>query len=98
MAAVVLHVELTLHPDRRDDYIARARKHRDLVLENEPGCRRFDVSVEEENPNVVRLHEVYDDEAAVEHHMQTPYMQAYREDTGPMIAERRLTRATLAHD
>lgn len=98
MPPVVLHVELTLHPDRRDDYIARARKHRDLVLENEPGCRRFDISVEEDDPNRVRLYEVYDDEAAVDRHMQTPYMQAYREDTGPMTADRRIARATMAHD
>ena len=48
--------------------------------------------------NLVRLYEVYDDEAAVEHHMQTPYMIAYREETAPMIANRKLTRAIMQHD
>lgn len=98
MSAVVLHVELIIHAEQRDAYLARAEKHRDLVLAREPGCQRFDVSVEEDDPNRVRLYEVYDDDAAVEHHMQTPYMQSYREDTGPMIAERKLTRARMAHD
>jgi quinol monooxygenase YgiN len=40
---------------------------------------------------------VYDDEAAVQHHMQTPYMIAYREETAPMISDPKLTRAVMAH-
>ena len=98
MSAIVLHVELTLHPEHRDAYLARALQHRDNVRENEPACQRFDISVEEENPNLVRLYEVYNDEAAVQHHMQTPYMNAYRDETAPMIANRKLTRAIMAHD
>lgn len=98
MTAVVLHVELQLHPEKRDAYLARARQHRANVMANEPGCQRFDVSTEEENPNIVRLYEVYDDDAAVEHHMQTPYMIAYREETAPMIETRKMTRAAMAHD
>lgn len=96
--AIVLHVELTLHSEHRDAYLDLARAHRDRVLENEPGCSRFDISVEEENENLVRLYEVYDDAAAVDHHVQTPYMNAYRDETAPMIANRKLTRAVMAHD
>lgn len=98
MNAIVLHVELTLHPGHRDAYLARAQEHRENVKKNEPACQRFEISVEDENPNLVRLYEVYDDETAVEHHMQTPYMNAYREETAPMIANRKLTRAIMAHD
>jgi (4S)-4-hydroxy-5-phosphonooxypentane-2,3-dione isomerase len=98
MSAIVLHVELTLHPEHRDAYIARALAHKANVNAHEPACQRFEISVEEDNANVVRLYEVYDDEAAVQHHMQTPYMIAYREETAPMIAERKLTRAVMAHD
>lgn len=98
MAAIALHVELTLNPDSREAYLTRALQHRHNVRANEPACQRFEISVEEENPNVVRLYEVYDDQAAVEHHMQTPYMIAYREETAPMIADRKLTRAILAHE
>jgi len=98
MTAIVLHVELTLHPVHRDAYLKRALQHRVNVRANEPACQRFEVSVEEDNPNLVRLYEVYDDQAAVEHHMQTPYMIAYREETAPMIAERKLTRALMTHE
>ena len=97
MNAIVLHVELTLHPEHREAYLARALQHRDNVRKNEPACQRFEVSVEEDNTNLIRLYEVYDDEAAVEHHMQTSYMNAYRKETAPMIASRKLTRAIMAH-
>jgi hypothetical protein len=30
--------------------------------------------------------------------MQTPYMIAYREETAPMIADRKLTRALMTHE
>ncbi len=98
MSAIVLHVELTLKPERREAYLVRARRHRDNVRNNEPACRNFEISVEEDNPNLVRLYEVYDDNGAVEHHMQTPYMTAYREETAPMIENRKLTRSIMAHD
>lgn len=98
MTAIVIHVELTLHPEQRDAYLARALQHKEDVSANEPGCQQFDISVEEDNQNVVRLYEVYDDEAAVQLHMQTPYMLAYREETTPMIVERKFERAVRAHD
>lgn len=98
MSAIVLHVELTLAPGKRDAWLARARRHRATVIENEPGCRTFDISVPEDDDHTVRLYEVYEDEAAVDHHMQTPYMQEYRDDTGPMTVDRRLTRAVLVED
>ena len=97
MNAIALHVELTLHPEHRDAYLARALQHRDNVRRNESACQRFEISVEEENSNLVRLYEVYADEAAVEHHMKTPYMIAYRAETAPMIANRKLTRTIMAH-
>ena len=97
MNAIVLHVELTLHPEHRKAYLARALQHRDNVRKNEPACQRFEVSVKEDDPNLIRLYEVYDDAAAVEHHMQTPYMNAYQEETAPMIANRKLIRAIMAH-
>tara|TARA_B110000014_G_C19967663_1_gene500881 strand:- start:568 stop:864 length:297 start_codon:yes stop_codon:yes gene_type:complete len=98
MNAIVLHVELTVLAEHRQAYLDRVLKHRRNVRDNEPACRQFDISVDDENPNLVRLYEVYDDGAAVDHHMQTPYMIAYREETAPMIAHRKLSRAVRAHD
>ena len=98
MSAVVLLVELKIAEGEWDAFIARVRRHRALVLENEPGCRCFDIAVPDGTEGVVRLHEVYDDQAAVDHHMQTDYMAAFRADTAPMVADRNFVTATLAND
>lgn len=95
MSAVVLFVELEIIPGRRDEFVARARRHRENVLRNEPDCDRFDISVPDDTEDTVRLYEVYADQAAFDRHMGTPYMAAYREDTGDMVAGRALTRAVL---
>lgn len=95
MSAVVLFVELEIVAGRRDEFVARARQHRENVLKNEPDCDRFDVSVPDDAENMVRLYEVYADQAAVDHHMATPYMTAYREDTGDWVADRKITKAAL---
>ena len=98
MSNVVLFVELDIAPGQKEAFLNRARQHRDNVHKNEPNCLRFDISEPDDDENKVRLYEVYADQAAVDHHMETPYMKAYREDTGPMVADRRITKATLAHD
>ncbi len=95
---ISLIVELTLAEGQKDNYINRARQHRANVLKNETGCQRFDLVTSDENADMVYLYEVYDDEAALEIHMNTDYMAEYRADTGPMIADRKLNRCTLANE
>ena len=97
MSTVVLWVELAMAAGQKASYIARAARHRETVLANEPGCERFDVVVPDEAENMVMLYEVYTDEQAFETHVNTPYMAEYREDTASMIVERKLTRCTLAN-
>ena len=43
MSTVALFVELEIAPGRKGDFLARAREHRINVLNNEPGCQRFDL-------------------------------------------------------
>ena len=98
MSAVVLLVELKMEEGRRDAFAARVQRHRELVLANEPACQRFDIVVPDGVDDVVHLYEVYDDQDAVDHHMQTAHMAAYRADTGPMVADRKIVTAVLAND
>lgn len=98
MPAIALVVELEIAAGQKEAFIARALEHRDNVRRNEPGCLRFDVVTSDEDDSKVFLYEVYADEAALETHFNTAHMQEYREDTGPMIAQRQRNRCTLAHD
>ncbi len=46
---------------------------------DEPGCLRFDVLQDNEDPNKIHLYEVYKDEAALEAHRQAPHYTKWRE-------------------
>ncbi len=96
MSTLVLLVELTINTGQLDAFLARAREHRTNVLGNEPGCKGFELLVPMESGDTVFLYEVYADQAAIDHHMETPYMKEYMADTGPMIANRKRRLCTLA--
>ncbi len=98
MSAVVLFVEIDTVPGQKDAFLARVRVHRANVQKNEPGCQCFDISVPDDGDDKVRLYEVYADQAAFDHHMETTYMKEYRADTAPMVAGRVLAKAALAND
>jgi len=95
MSAIVLIVDFTFNPGQRDAFIARVQEHRKNVLANEPGCKQFDLVIPDDAPDKAFLYEIYQDEAAHEFHMGTAYMAEYRADTGPMIAERILTKGRI---
>ncbi len=97
MSAIVLFVELKLVPGARETFLSRARQHREKVLENEPDCHRFDLLAPQEDTDTVCLCEVYTDAAALETHLNTPYMKHYREDTAPMVDELNRTLCYLAN-
>ncbi len=98
MSTLVLLVELTLNVGQKDAFLTRAREHRTNVLKNEPGCKGFELLAPTDGSATIFLYEVYADQAAIDHHMETPYMKEYMADTGPMIALRNRTLCTLASE
>jgi quinol monooxygenase YgiN len=87
---MLLHTaHLTVRDDAIESYKARLLRHARTSLENEPGCRRFDVHQEKSNPALFYLVEVYADEAALEAHRNSPHYQAYREDTKDWVIDRK---------
>ena len=98
MPSVVLFVNLKIVEGEINAFVKRAREHRERVLASEPDCQRFDISILEDDQKAVNLYEVYADEAAFQHHLETPYMKAYMEDTTSMIESRERTKARLKND
>jgi (4S)-4-hydroxy-5-phosphonooxypentane-2,3-dione isomerase len=45
-------------------------------LDNEPGCRLFDVCRDPADPALFFLYELYDDEAALDTHLHSPHFMA----------------------
>jgi quinol monooxygenase YgiN len=83
----------TAHLKVREDVVeafkTRLQRHARTSVEAEPGCHRFDVHQEREEPTLFFLIEVYADEAALETHRQSPHYKAFRADVGDWIQERK---------
>eukprot|EP01031_Cornospumella_fuschlensis_P016542 gene16542-20219_t len=69
-----------------DQFLALAREDASHSLRDEPGCRRFDVTVLQGVENRVLFYEIYDDRAAFEAHLSTPHLARFRAGF-PALAE-----------
>jgi quinol monooxygenase YgiN len=64
---------------RKDDREAIAETLRELTLQTrkEPGCVSYIPHFVESDPDTIVIYEQYKDEAAVEHHRQSPHFAQY---------------------
>lgn len=80
-------VDLVIVPSEMSKFL-EAVKENGANAVKEPGCRTFNISVQQSNPNHVFLYEVYDNAAALEAHRQTPHFKKFAETTKTMVADR----------
>ena len=95
--SIALFVTLDFNEGTIKGYLQLAHQHKARVLANEPGCQQFDILIPDNIENRVHLFEVYDDEAALEIHMTSDYMQTYRETSAPMLANRHINRCRVSN-
>jgi autoinducer 2-degrading protein len=85
----ILH---TAHLRAREDVIDRFRerllRHARITLDAEPGCHRFDIHQEANDPALFLLIETYADEAALAAHRASPHYLQFREDVKGWVVER----------
>jgi quinol monooxygenase YgiN len=80
-------VDLVIVPSEMPKFL-EAIKENGANAVTEPGCREFNITVLANNPNHVFLYEVYENEAALEAHRQTPHFKKYQAATQGMVADR----------
>jgi (4S)-4-hydroxy-5-phosphonooxypentane-2,3-dione isomerase len=80
-------VDIDVVPGQIDAYLA-ALKENGAAAVNEPGCREFNITVSQKDPNHVFIFEVYDDAAALEAHRATDHFKKYAATTKDMVAKR----------
>ena len=90
MDGYALLVEFRLKPGMRDEFLKVVKPDAEASVSAEPGCRRFDVLLPEDEPDMVWLYEIYADPAAVEAHRQTPHLKAFREASADLIEDVRI--------
>ena len=66
-------------------------------VKKDPGCRRFDVSQQQDDPLRWVLYEVYDAPEAHAAHRQSPHFLAYDEVAARAIVDKTVIRASGKH-
>jgi autoinducer 2-degrading protein len=79
---VILMVQVHIKPEMRDRFLAVIEHDATHSEGDEPGCLRFDVLQDSEDPNQFYYYEVYRDEAARAAHRETPHFKSYSEQIG----------------
>ena len=59
-------------------------------VDDEPGCRQFDVAQDPKDPNSFFLYEVYDDEAAFQAHTETAHFKHFDTISAPWTAAKKV--------
>lgn len=95
MDGFVILVEFRLKPGARHEFIRAARADAEGSVGTEPGCRRFDIVLPEDDPDSVWLYEIYTDQKAFDSHLETPHLAAFREATADLVESSSLRRCGL---
>ena len=70
---LALVVEFRIKPAHIDAFDASIRANAQASVDTEPGCRQFDVCRDPDDPSLFFLYELYDDESAIQAHLQSPH-------------------------
>ncbi|MDQ6620734.1 MAG: antibiotic biosynthesis monooxygenase [Pseudomonadota bacterium] len=91
----VVTVEFVVHPESIEPFMQAMLVNARASLEKEPGCTRFDVCVDPENPSHVFLYELYSDAAAFEAHLRTEHFKSFDALVAPWLQSKRVKRWEL---
>ena len=80
-------IDLVIIPSEMAKYVEAIKENAANAVK-EPGCREFNVLVLANRPNHVFLFEVYDNEAALAAHRETPHFKKFFATAGNLVADR----------
>ena len=80
-------VNLDIVPGQTDKFLALLKENGAAAVK-EPGCREFNITIAQNDPNHVFIFEVYDSAAALEAHRATDHFKKYAAETKEMVAKR----------
>ena len=95
MSKLAIFVELQAKPGSFDAYRAAMLRHAALSLQEDAGCRQFDIFVPQDLPDTLMVYEVYDDEASFQGHAKSKHTADHGAATKDLVASRRLVKAEL---
>lgn len=85
----ILHVHIHVKPDQLDAFKAATIENAVKTTSTEPGCARFDVMQQANDPTRFVLIEVYHSVEDAAKHKETQHYNHWREIAEPLLAEAR---------
>ncbi len=73
----VITVLFVIREGHESAFLERMREQADNSLTHEPDCLQFDVCTDPADPKRIFLYEIYRDEAAFKHHLETDHFKAF---------------------
>jgi autoinducer 2-degrading protein len=86
----IVTVKFSIHPAHINEFISAIQKQAQDSLELEPACTLFDVSISENDPNLVFLYEIYKAKSDFEYHLKTPHFLSFSEKVAPWVANKQV--------
>ena len=95
---LALVVEFRIHPGHVVDFAAAIAENARASLAHEPGCRRFDVCLDPADAGLFFLYELYDDEAAIQAHLQSAHFRRMDQATAGWVQGKTVRRLVCGAD
>ena len=94
-ATKVMLLAFCMRQTSRIPYRLQSSKDKASV-DDEPGCRQFDVAQDANDPASFFLYEIYDDEDAFKAHVQSPHFKSFDKLSGPWVKDKKVLTYGLA--
>ncbi len=85
----IVHVSVHVKPDQVEPFIYATTANARASTSTEPGCFRFDVVQQADDPTRFALVEIYRDQEAANAHKATEHYVLWRQTAEPLMAEPR---------
>jgi len=82
--------ELEIDPAQLERFKAAATEQIEAAVRVEPGVLALYAVSVKDNPALIRVFEIYVDEAAYRAHLETPHFKRFREGTNDIVKSRKL--------
>jgi autoinducer 2-degrading protein len=82
-----LVVELRVKPEMLQRFLEAVAENSTASVRDEPGCSRFDVVQDNDDPHHFFFYEIYADEAAFQEHRTTPHFADWRQAAAVCLEE-----------
>lgn len=89
---MIITVRFVVRPQYAEAFLERVRRQAADSLRLEPGCRRFDVGVDESDRASVFLYEIYDDDQAFALHLESGHFRSFDRDTADWVLDKSVQR------